>query len=104
MGVARRRSHSPQTVRVLCALAMQPATWRHGYDLCAELDLKSGSLYPILIRLCDRGMVDSKWESPGAGRPPRHLYRLTAHGLHEALELARTPAHAPLGGFRLGTA
>ena len=104
MGVARRRAHSPQTVQVLCALAAQPAAWRYGYDLCAELDLKSGSLYPILIRLCDRGMVESTWESPGAGRPPRHLYRLTAAGLQSARELALGSAPAPRAGFRLGTA
>jgi PadR family transcriptional regulator len=91
----------------LCALAADPALWRHGYDLCAQLGLKSGSLYPILIRLCDRGMVDSIWESPGAGRPPRHLYRLTAAGLDEARELGRdldrAPARVPRGRVRLGT-
>ncbi len=102
--MARRRAHSPQTVTVLCALAAQPSTWRHGYDLCTELGLKSGSLYPILMRLCDRGMVDSMWESPGQGRPPRHLYRLTAVGLNEATELGRAPARAPHGRIRLGTA
>ena len=43
------------------------------------MGLRSGSLYPILVRLCDRGLLEAKWEeSPAAGRPPRHLYRLTA--------------------------
>lgn len=101
--MSRRRAHSPQTVKVLCALAAQPTTWRHGYDLCAELGLKSGSLYPILIRLCDRDLIESRWESPGAGRPPRHLYRLTAAGLHEAVGLGRAPAHATSPSLRLGT-
>jgi DNA-binding PadR family transcriptional regulator len=102
--VTRQRAHSPQTVRVLGALAAEPMAWRHGYDLCAELGIKSGSLYPILIRLCDRGMVDSRWESSGAGRPPRHLYRLTAAGLHEAVGLDRATAPALRGRARLGTA
>jgi DNA-binding PadR family transcriptional regulator len=102
--MSRGRAHSPQTMQVLCALAAQPRAWRHGYDLCAELDLKSGSLYPILIRLCDRGMVDSRWESPGAGRPARHLYRLTAAGLREAEDLAHAPARGSVRGFRLDTA
>jgi PadR family transcriptional regulator PadR len=101
--VTRRRAHSPQTLNVLWALAAQPKTWRHGYDLCAELTLKSGSLYPILIRLCDRGLVDSMWESPGSGRPPRHLYRLTETGLREAAEVDRAPTRAPRGRLRLGT-
>jgi PadR family transcriptional regulator, regulatory protein PadR len=100
--VTRRRTHSPQTVKVLRSLAAEPATWRHGYDLCQEVGLKSGSLYPILIRLCDRGLVDSMWESPGAGRPPRHLYRLTAAGLHGAVELDRVPTRAPHRRVRLG--
>jgi PadR family transcriptional regulator, regulatory protein PadR len=104
MVMTRRRAHSPQTVRVLAALAEEPATWRHGYDLCADLELKSGSLYPILIRLCDRGIVDSRWESPEGGRPPRHLYRLTAAGLQEAVDVGRAPARAPHGRVRLGTA
>lgn len=82
--MARRRSHSPQTVRVLHALAAEPAVWRHGYDLVVTLDLKSGSLYPILIRLRDRGLLQSRWEPSESGRPPRHAYRLTAAGLAEA--------------------
>ena len=102
--MARRRSHSPQTVRVLHALAGDPAQWRHGYDLALQLDLKSGSLYPILIRLHDRGLLDSRWESSGAGRPPRHVYRITVAGLAEAeaapLEVAvegRSPRRTHLG-------
>jgi DNA-binding PadR family transcriptional regulator len=43
--------------------------------------LKSGSLYPILVRLADKGFLEAKWESSvPAGRPPRHLYRLTGAG------------------------
>ena len=33
------------------------------------------------VRLADRGLLESKWEpAPDPGRPPRHLYRLTAKG------------------------
>ena len=80
----RRRRHSPQTVALLRALAADPSTWRHGYDLCVELGLKSGSLYPILIRLADRGLLESSWGPAEAGKPPRHLYRLTSAGLADA--------------------
>jgi DNA-binding PadR family transcriptional regulator len=70
---------------VLRALAAEPARWRHGYDLGAETGLKAGSLYPILIRLADRGLLEATWEeSAPQGRPPRHLYRLTAAGLEQA--------------------
>jgi PadR family transcriptional regulator PadR len=105
--VTRPRVHSPQTLRVLVALAAQPDSWRHGYDLCVELGIKSGSLYPILMRLSDRGFLDSTWESAEAGKPPRHLYRLTPDGVAEAAEAAVAavaPTRAPLRRTRLGTA
>jgi PadR family transcriptional regulator, regulatory protein PadR len=76
----RNRPPSPQTISVLRALAADPARWRYGYDLATEVHLKSGSLYPILVRLADRGLLETSWE-PGLGsRPPRHLYRLTLTG------------------------
>jgi PadR family transcriptional regulator len=76
----RNRPPSPQTIKVLRALAADPARWRYGYDLTTEVHLKSGSLYPILVRLADRGLLETSWE-PGLGsRPPRHLYRLTLTG------------------------
>jgi len=76
-------------IRVLRALAADPARWRYGYDLGNEVGLKSGSLYPLLVRLADRGLLEASWEPPVQGRPPRHLYRLTAAGL---AVLAAVPA------------
>ncbi|HET9139424.1 hypothetical protein [Actinophytocola sp.] len=40
-------------------------------------------MHPILIRLADRGLLETAWESdpPAGGRPSaRHLYRLTGPG------------------------
>ncbi len=76
----RSRPPSAQTIKVLRALAADPAQWRYGYELGTEVRLQSGSLYPILVRLADRGLLETSWE-PGLGsRPPRHLYRLTVTG------------------------
>jgi DNA-binding PadR family transcriptional regulator len=76
---------SAQTQSVLAALCDQPSQWRYGYALAKQADLKSGTLYPILIRLVGRGMVEASWQDePGPGRPRRHLYRLTAAGLASA--------------------
>ncbi|GAB3840318.1 hypothetical protein GCM10027610_047730 [Dactylosporangium cerinum] len=83
---------------MLRALAADPAQWRYGYELGQEVGLKAGSLYPILIRLSDRGLLEASWEAdPPQGRPPRHLYRLTAAGLEmaSALAPAATPAATP---------
>jgi DNA-binding PadR family transcriptional regulator len=91
----RNRPPSEQTTAVLLALAEDPTTWQHGYDLCRQTGLKAGSMYPILIRLADRGLLETAWESEiPAGRPPRHLYRLTEAGLELASELAAKKAEA----------
>jgi PadR family transcriptional regulator PadR len=79
--VTRTRRPYPQTVAVLQALAEDPENWRHGYDLCTQLGIPAGSMYPILIRLADRGFLETSWEAERvAGRPARHLYRLSGAG------------------------
>jgi hypothetical protein len=66
---------SPQTRAVLTVLLDDPTRWRHGYEIARTTGLKSGTLYPILIRLADRGLLDARWEDEQpAGRPRRHLY------------------------------
>jgi len=91
----RARRPSAQTVAVLRALAKQPREWRYGYDLCQEIGLKAGSMYPILMRLADRGLLATSWETATeAGRPPRHLYRLSRAGLDLVAELKAEPARS----------
>ena len=94
--MTRTRRPSPQTTAVLHALAAQPSTWRYGYELGLEVGLRAGTLYPILIRLCDRGLLEAAWETaPPPGRPPRHLYRLTGTGRQLAAATPATPAAEP---------
>jgi PadR family transcriptional regulator PadR len=89
------RRLSPQAVGVLRALAEEPAQWRYGYELGQQVGLRAGSLYPILMRLSDRALLEACWESDAPlGRPARHLYRLTALGEQAASELARPAAVA----------
>lgn len=93
----RNRPPSEQTVGVLLALAAEPTAWRHGYDLCQQTGLKAGSMYPILMRLADRGLLETTWEKEiPEGRPPRHLYKLTCAGadLVRELEVKRTTGAA----------
>jgi PadR family transcriptional regulator, regulatory protein PadR len=79
---------SRQTQVLLGALLEQPRSWRHGYELAKETGLKSGTLYPLLMRLSEQGLLQSRWtESDQAGKPPRHLYRPTAAGLSLARDL-----------------
>lgn len=85
--MALARKPSRQTIDLLAALMEQPRTWQYGYQLSKDTGLLSGTLYPILMRLSDRGYLTHKWiESPDAGVPPRHAYRLTATGIAHAKE------------------
>jgi PadR family transcriptional regulator, regulatory protein PadR len=94
--MSRRTALSAQTLAVLAALVAEPSAWRHGYHLARQTGLKSGTLYPILVRLADRNIIEACWEDgEPAGRPRRHLYRLTSEGLGAATAaLAAAPAPA----------
>jgi DNA-binding PadR family transcriptional regulator len=79
--MARNRPLSTQAHRLLHALGAQPQAWRFGYDLTKETGLKSGTLYPLLMRLADQGLLEAEWREPlQPGRPARHAYRLTGLG------------------------
>jgi len=75
---------SRQTERLLEALLSSATSWHYGYDLCRGTGLKSGTLYPILMRLSERGWLEARWDAAEPGRPPRHLYRLTGAGVKAA--------------------
>jgi PadR family transcriptional regulator, regulatory protein PadR len=92
------RRPSRQANAVVLALAEQPATWRYASELCRRLDLRAGSLYPVLMRLADRGLLETSWEPAApAGQRPRHRYRLTGPGRVLAGELAAAPPPARAG-------
>jgi PadR family transcriptional regulator PadR len=93
MAVPREPNTHPQTIAVLRALAEDPTAWHYGYGLARQTGLRSGTLYPILLRLAEQGYLEAVWElDPPEGRPRRHQYRLTASGLALAARVASTPA------------
>ena len=53
MPVGARSGFSAQTLSVLAALCGEPSRWCHGYARARQTGLKSGTLYPTLIRLAD---------------------------------------------------
>jgi len=101
--MAYRSRFSAQTLAVLRSLCADPAQWQHGYAIARDTGLKSGTLYPALIRLAGRGLVEARWEDgQPAGRPRRHLYRLTPEGVGAARDAlaqaaSQTRAAAPSG-------
>jgi PadR family transcriptional regulator, regulatory protein PadR len=72
---------SPQTLRVLERFIERPTAWCYGYELSRETGLKSGTLYPILMRLAKFSLLEAKWVMTEDGVPPRHAYRLTPKGI-----------------------
>jgi transcriptional regulator len=71
----------------LLILALLDARPRHGYEIGKLIEARSdgritfriGSLYPVLVRLEDRGLISGRW-TERAGERRRRFYRLTAEG------------------------
>ncbi|MCX7033913.1 MAG: PadR family transcriptional regulator [Arenimonas sp.] len=83
--MTRTRALSPHARIVLAVLLEAGGEWSHGYELTRAADVKSGTLYPLLIRLEGQGYLEAEWQPPSqGGRPPRHAYRLTASGVRLA--------------------
>ena len=92
------RALSLATVAVLKAVA---DGYRYGFDIMDRTDLPSGTVYPILGRSEEAGLVRSHWEAQGVAhkekRPPRRYYEISpagARALRAAIEYYRT-----LGGL-----
>src|SRR5690242_16147126 len=96
--MARDRRPSKQMLALLEALSASAPQWRYGYDLIKETGLLSGTLYPLLMRMTEQGLVEAEWLPPTQpGRPARHAYRLTGEGI----ALAAAAAGERQGGPRM---
>lgn len=68
---------------------------KYGYQLICELKeksremflLKEGTLYPILYRMEDDGLVTSKWSEPKGRELSKKYYRITAEGRETLVRL-----------------
>jgi PadR family transcriptional regulator, regulatory protein PadR len=71
----------------LLILALLENTDRHGYEIGKLIEERSGgrlhfrigSLYPVLCRLEEKGLIKGRWLESGSG-PRRRHYHLTAKG------------------------
>jgi len=82
---------------VLAEFLKAEQEWRYGYDISRNTGLKSGTLYPILMRLAEHRLLETSWETSEEGRPPRHMYRLTQNGMRYAREQVSTAVIAAAG-------
>ena len=77
---------------VLAILSVQPA---YGYEITARLreqgfsDIAEGTVYALLIRIEQRGLVDVQ-KLPSEKGPPRKVYSLNAQGRDYLEEFWRT--------------
>lgn len=78
----------------LCVMAALVERERYGYDLGQRLraagfgQIKGGTLYPLLARLEEAGLVSARWQ-PGEQGPGRKYYALTADGRRRLAQQAR---------------
>lgn len=104
--MTRKRALSGHARSLLAALAAANGRWSYGYELTSLTGIRSGTLYPLLIRLEAQGYLEAEWQQPvAAGRPPRHAYRLTAAGrLLARAEPAAADRNVAVAGRRAGEA
>ena len=99
--MTRTRRPSAATLKILKCL-VGATDGLHGYALMKGTGLASGSLYPILGRLAERGWLDKAWETgDDVSGPPRRIYKLTDLGraqLEQYPEDARQPALTQIVG------
>ncbi|MCI5612754.1 MAG: PadR family transcriptional regulator [Agathobacter sp.] len=68
---------------------------KYGYQIIQEMKekseevfiLKDGTLYPILYRLEDDGLVESKWSEAEGRQIPRKYYQITVAGVQTCEEI-----------------
>ena len=97
--IKKHRAPSKSTRLVLASLLTGP---QYGYAIMKETGLKSGTLYPILMRLTERQFLISQWQArQESGRPARQTYELTAKG-HEYAKDTALPE--TLNNFSIGNA
>ncbi len=78
-------------VKVLVEMLKKPREKHYGNALRKSLDIPSGSLYPLLMRLEAKGHLESAFEeNPRLKRGERHYYWFTSQGLDYAMKTCRS--------------
>ena len=83
---------SLQTLKVFAAMLEDQSGHHFGYELMKQTKLLSGTIYPILARLENDGILESAVEDIDPkveGRRARRYYMLTGHGIKVARDELR---------------
>lgn len=75
------------TLAVAEIMLSNPSGRYYGYDLWRVSGVRPGTLYPMLMRWLNNGLLEAAWQDPrdmGAQQHlPRHYYTLTDRGRDE---------------------
>lgn len=64
---------TPGMRKVLAAIVDAPGpTW--GFRICEATGIGPGSVYPVLEKLVNAGLIRSEWETPVSEDRPQRLY------------------------------
>jgi len=91
MDIERNNSQMRKGVLELCILSIVSREDAYASDIIsklkeAKLIVVEGTLYPLLTRLKNEGMLSYRWEESTQG-PPRKYYRITEAGQKALLEM-----------------
>src|SRR5262249_33895419 len=83
-----RLSH--QSLLILSLFLAERGVGLSGADVMKATGLMSGTVYPILLRFEESGLLVSEWERESAsalGRPQRRVYEITGQGVRVARQV-----------------
>ena len=79
-----------QFLKVISIFISNPWSEYSGADICRRAKLKSGTVYPMLIKMEVNGWLSSELEKidpKKEGRPKKRLYKITHRGLIEGQKI-----------------
>lgn len=91
MNIEKTKAQMRKGVLELCILSIMKEDEAYASDIIvqmkeAQLIVVEGTLYPLLTRLKNEGLLDYRWEESKSG-PPRKYYRITELGKRSLEEL-----------------
>lgn len=94
MNLENAKAQIRKGVLELCILSLLQKRSAYASEIIAqlkeaELIVVEGTLYPLLTRLKNAGLLSYRWEESSAG-PPRKYYALTPPGLEALGELSQS--------------
>lgn len=99
--MAKEPRITAHALRVMGAIMNASSGEMSGVDISKQSGMMSGTMYPLLLRLEDAGLLRSRWETDDPhvlGRPRRRYYSVTGLGATRARAAAKEMA-AVAGGL-----